>query len=234
MADRWYYAHENAKMGPFSGRQMVDLAVAGQILRTDTVWKEGVEKGVLAQKVQHLFPLALAEAAPVKNGVPTTAASSSSRPTDRTASPVDPAAVVRPEAAQPADDARPTADELRTGEGPEEDESAASALPVYPAPAAMPDNIQLQAEAQAPAPLTQKKPAPQQPPVRKLRAVVIKGATIVGQDGTSVKFRKKCTECGHEDSSYNTLRITTGGMNAVLFCPKCRKKQEVKLQGLQG
>jgi hypothetical protein len=58
MADQWYYTHGDDKVGPFSGRQLKELADAGKILPTDTVWKEGVEMGVLARKVKNLFPAA--------------------------------------------------------------------------------------------------------------------------------------------------------------------------------
>src|ERR1700722_1011357 len=64
MADRWFYAHDKVKSGPFSGQQLRDIADAGHIVPTDTIWKEGVEKGMLARKVKNLFPLAPADAAP--------------------------------------------------------------------------------------------------------------------------------------------------------------------------
>ena len=57
MPDEWYYAHDTNRIGPFSGQQLRDLANLGRILRTDTIWKEGVEKGALASKVKHLFSL---------------------------------------------------------------------------------------------------------------------------------------------------------------------------------
>ncbi|HEV3437692.1 MAG TPA: DUF4339 domain-containing protein [Gemmata sp.] len=56
MIDQWYYWHDAEVLGPFSGKQLFDLAAAGQIIPTDTVWKDGVEGGVQASKVQHLFP----------------------------------------------------------------------------------------------------------------------------------------------------------------------------------
>ena len=55
MADSWYYARDDQRNGPYTGRQLRDLADAGSILVTDTVWKTGVELGVLATKVKHLF-----------------------------------------------------------------------------------------------------------------------------------------------------------------------------------
>jgi hypothetical protein len=55
MAEAWYYARDANRIGPFSGSQLKNLAALGSILRTDTIWKEGVEKGVLASKVKNLF-----------------------------------------------------------------------------------------------------------------------------------------------------------------------------------
>jgi hypothetical protein len=63
MADRWYYVHGDSKQGPCTGQQLKELAAAGQILPTDTVWKEGIEKGVPARKVRYLFAASQAEAA---------------------------------------------------------------------------------------------------------------------------------------------------------------------------
>jgi len=57
MADEWYYAHDATRIGPFSAFQLKKLATLGSILRTDTIWKVGVEKGVLASKVKNLFTL---------------------------------------------------------------------------------------------------------------------------------------------------------------------------------
>jgi hypothetical protein len=56
MAGHWYYAHDDNRIGPCSDRQLRDLADAGQILPTDTIWKAGVEQGVSAAKVKNLFP----------------------------------------------------------------------------------------------------------------------------------------------------------------------------------
>src|SRR5262249_7593338 len=65
MADHWYYAQGGDKLGPFSARQLKDLAAAGRILPTDTVWKEGIDKGVLAANVKNLLTLAPAHSSPV-------------------------------------------------------------------------------------------------------------------------------------------------------------------------
>ena len=49
-------ARDGCRLGPFSGRELRDLAVCGLLLPTDTVWKAGIEKGVAAALVKHLFP----------------------------------------------------------------------------------------------------------------------------------------------------------------------------------
>jgi hypothetical protein len=172
MADRWFYAHEGTRSGPFSSGQFVALARLGSILRTDTVWLNEAEKGVEARRVRNLFPaVELAAPAPVVV--------------------VAPAPVVPPVAVE-----------------------------------------QVSAPAAAP-PATPVLPHLDHAP-RKLRAMALSGATIVSQDGKVVRFRKKCTACGHEDSSWGTQPITVGVMRAGFFCPKCRKHREVQLRGSQG
>ena len=70
MADIWYYAHDDKRLGPFSSLQLRDLADAGDILTTDTVWKTGVEQGVRAMRVRHLFPLPEARPLEVAGDLP--------------------------------------------------------------------------------------------------------------------------------------------------------------------
>ena len=64
MADKWYYANEHEKLGPFSSAQLKELATIGQLVPTQIVWKEGIEKGALAAKVKNLFPAAQGESPP--------------------------------------------------------------------------------------------------------------------------------------------------------------------------
>jgi hypothetical protein len=59
MADQWFYSHDDHKIGPVSCRQLKELATSGILLRTDTVWKEGVDLGVTATKVRYLFATAV-------------------------------------------------------------------------------------------------------------------------------------------------------------------------------
>jgi hypothetical protein len=55
MAEKWYYGRGDEQFGPFSADQLKELAATGQILPADSVWKEGMTRGVLASKVKHLF-----------------------------------------------------------------------------------------------------------------------------------------------------------------------------------
>jgi len=177
MTDRWYYWSEADVRGPFSAKQLADLAAAGQILPTDTVWKDGVERGVPACRVQHLFPVALLS------------------PSGESDAPLGGAVV-------PAPVSPPGAPA----------ESSRGVEPVGPD-------------------LSPRWDSAYHPPTGRARAVAGKGAVIVGQDGTTVKFRKKCTECGHEDSSWKTMPITRGTTRVAFFCPKCHKQRHVEVHG---
>lgn len=68
MTDQWYYAIDQERLGPFSSAQLKELASIGQIAPTYIVWKEGVEKGVLAAKVKNLFPVVQGELPPPDKG----------------------------------------------------------------------------------------------------------------------------------------------------------------------
>ncbi len=206
MADRWFYAHDGKRIGPFSGRQLHDLASAGEILITDTIWKEGVDRGVVAARVKYLFGITSSEAAPV---------SAASLATETTpAGPADPIQPLSPESAA-------------VHSGPVEGTAVAEA-PAGDAQA-IPDTVELQPEAQL-APPAAPPPAPPKKPVKKGRAIAVKGAIIVSQDGTSAKYKHKCPVCSSEGSSWNSMRITAGVVRAVFFCTKCSKKRDVEIQ----
>ena len=66
---------------------------------------------------------------------------------------------------------------------------------------------------------------------KKVRATAGKGAVLVGQDGKTVKYRMKCTVCNHEDPSWKTLAIPHGTRRTNFYCPKCRKKRDVEING---
>jgi hypothetical protein len=56
MSQQWYYGQEGHKVGPCTAQQLRDLASAGKIILSDTIWKEGTDQGMLANRVKNLFP----------------------------------------------------------------------------------------------------------------------------------------------------------------------------------
>ena len=65
MANEWYFGWDDRRFGPFSEEQLMQLAQRGRIQPTDIIWKEGIEKGILAEKVRNLFRSAQVEPDPV-------------------------------------------------------------------------------------------------------------------------------------------------------------------------
>jgi len=198
MADEWYYAHDATRLGPFSGQQLKNLAIVGDIIPSDTVWKQGVEKGVLASRVKYLFALpavivsvSLAEM-PVFSPMPPAA--------EKSVPDVEPTSSPPPEAVPPP------------GQVDSETVLATSVI----------------SESKSPSTPTRSTVAPK--PARKGRAIALKGADIVSQDGTQAKYRRKCTECGHKDGGCQSIPITTKTTKTGYYCPKCRKKREVIIQ----
>ncbi len=209
MSERWFYAQGDKKLGPFSGQQLRDLADSRQILPTDTVWKEGVAQGVFATKVRYLFAASRTEAFLATVGLP----------------------AVVPAAASPlAAISAPIPAEVIAGAGPDEAQPGETPLSGDPYVGDFPDNIQLQPEIDLSV-LAKPTRAPQAP-AKKRKAVAVKGAIIVGQDGVKVRFRKKCATCNYEEASWSVLQITDGMMRGNFFCPKCRKKGSVEIRGL--
>jgi hypothetical protein len=204
MADQWYYAAGEDRQGPFSAQQLRQLAVAGSIRPTDTVWKEGVAQGVPAAKVKNLFPPA---------------------PT-----PPPQASAAAPEAAAPAAASVEVAEDVPTGPAAE-----APADPPAESPAETP--AAPAAESIEPENAPETAPPPQGVPRRqdqKNKAMAIRGAVIVSQDGTSVYFRKKCTRCGQEDNCRSRMLIRPGMTRQSYFCRKCRKVSPIEILGTAG
>jgi hypothetical protein len=77
-----------------------------------------------------------------------------------------------------------------------------------------------------------KPPKPPQEKPRLRRAVALKGAILVSQDGVQVHYMKKCSECGHQDASRSTMLIGQGVVRSFFYCRKCRKNREVQIQGI--
>lgn len=77
-----------------------------------------------------------------------------------------------------------------------------------------------------------KTPRPPPEAVRKRRAIALKGAIILSQDGMTVHYRKKCTQCGFEDRCRSSLPIGNGMTRVHFYCPECRKGRDVQIQGI--
>src|SRR6266542_6689721 len=65
MADQWFFARDGRKYGPFSADRLKTIAARGQLRPEDTVWKQGIERGVLGAEVRGLFPSAAGKDQPV-------------------------------------------------------------------------------------------------------------------------------------------------------------------------
>jgi hypothetical protein len=100
--------------------------------------------------------------------------------------------------------------------------------PAEPLPAAVPP------PADPPASVVEPPPAPSRPAEkpRPKRVTAITGATLVGQDGHSVKFVKKCDKCKYEDRNRSTAVIRAGSTRVPFFCPKCRRGRYVVITGV--
>jgi hypothetical protein len=187
MADQWFFAQAGVTHGPYSAGQLKEEAAQGRLLPQDTVWKEGLDKKVLASRVQHLF------SGPAAAPLP-------GPPAREEANPPTPPAV---EAAAPP---RPS------GHPPIPDDPGL--LPL-----------------DAPAPAPPEAPARRQEP-RKKRVLHIKGGVLSSQDGALMKFRKQCLKCSYLDTSMTTMPIPNGCARPSFYCPKCRKAQQVEIQGI--
>lgn len=190
MAIGWYYAHDQEKLGPFSVQQLKDFAACGEILPTDTVWKEGVEAGVPASRVRYLFAL----------------------PPPR---PMGIYPVATPSNAPSVTPAEEAPSKLAVFES----------TPATATPESTPENV--------PVPVARPKTEPA-PEKKRGTATALKGAVMAGQDGVQARYRMKCMECGHQDSSCRSIKISNRTMKSNFFCPKCKKRREVIIQCRQG
>jgi hypothetical protein len=74
--------------------------------------------------------------------------------------------------------------------------------------------------------------APVAPAPRKRHVLCIKGGMVVSQDGFTLRYRKKCTVCFHEDVSIASAAIRSGTTRVNYFCPKCKKSRSVEIQAI--
>jgi hypothetical protein len=107
MPDRFYYAYDANRQGPFTREQLRELVEAGRIQPADTIWREGVEKGLPAGQFENLFPADAFESDPAAPPAPAESPNAEATP------PVPASAVEsasqEPAAQEPAKDAAPTA-----------------------------------------------------------------------------------------------------------------------------
>ena len=207
MAENWYFAREGKKFGPFSATQLKDLAATDKLRPQDTVWKDGMEKGVLAARVGQLFQQTQAQPPPSPPGLRAVPAPSSSlfRPRQAVSQP----RMLAANAVPPRSPSAPQALSLEPRVGiaddlelvPIEDDALASVVSAAAASSAR-------------------------------RVLRVKGGILVSQDGGMVSYRNKCRRCGHADIFLTTIPIGTGITSVNFFCPKFRKTQQVEVQAV--
>lgn len=56
MADQWYVGRNGQKAGPYTTEQIRQMAVAGQLVPSDLLWKQGLENWVPLTQVKGLLP----------------------------------------------------------------------------------------------------------------------------------------------------------------------------------
>jgi hypothetical protein len=216
MVGRLYVARGPRTIGPFSAAQLQKLAASGQLRLTDVIWREGMQKSFLAANVRDLFPPTNAQTTPPAVPGPEVNEPPSSPPV--------PAAADESDSSAGPTEVPGTPDELTLALL-KADRAALAPLEPSATPGATDQSSQTRA-------IPKEKPtAPTPEPPRKRLAVAVKGAILLGQDGGSVHFRKKCVQCGFEDRCRSTLRIGQGLNRVHFFCPKCRKNREVLIRG---
>jgi hypothetical protein len=250
MADQWYYAQDDRKLGPFSAQELRALADAGRIQAMDTIWKEGIEHGVLAYRVKNLFAPPPADAfSDTENDRPVVppGPEPSGTAVQVVAPPAPPPVALLLQQDHPATGteqkealtaALPAPENGVATEFSSSLDSAAEAasgegqiLPAAAGEASPPGECPPQAGESAP----QEAPKPTAPKLQtkhKARAISAKGAILGSQNGTTVQFQKKCTECGYLDPSKSTMPIRSGTSRTTFFCRKCRKLRHVEIQGI--
>jgi hypothetical protein len=233
MAEQWYFAWGENRFGPFSADQLKALAALGRLQPTDTVWKEGVEKGVTADRVKHLFATSRVNALSVEANAPLAPEPASPperphnlcSPNPNGGTKLDPWVNAEYDDQTPQDqlqDIIPNGLVLEGIAGGNDSEAPAPASQFSsPEPKMMEGAEPEGAANQTSAP---KKPA------KKGRAMAMKGAVIISQNGETAQYRKKCVKCGHEDACRTTLPIRNIVTTTSFFCPKCRKAGEVVIR----
>ncbi|MBI1916431.1 MAG: DUF4339 domain-containing protein [Planctomycetes bacterium] len=214
MLKQFYVARNNKRVGPFSAAQLRQFAADGRLQPTDTVWKEGMEGPVPAAKVKNLFLAPSPPTPPAGASAPAENVPVSPPPLDAVVVELGPSAL----STAPAAPAGPIPEAMTAPPGP----TLLASLP----PLRTTDH---EGETRAVANGNALSPPPER--VRKGHVVALVGAIIISQDGVTVYYRKKCSQCGFDDRSRSSMRIINGITRHHFFCPKCRKKREVQLRG---
>jgi hypothetical protein len=215
MSDVLHVVRDGKWLGPYSTAQLRALAASGRLRPTDAVWRAGMAQAVLVTKVKNLFPASPPRPHPpdaVSAEVPP--ATISPTPTVSPSSP-GPSGVL---AAGP-----PPSPPKEVPGTPDKHSPAAVAVPTVPP--ARPSTATQPSERKAGA----NAGTPNRPRVR--RAIAGNGAVLISQDGSNVHYRKKCCQCGFEDTCRSTMLISIGTTRSHFFCPKCRKTREVQIHG---
>ena len=214
MSDVLHVVRDGKWLGPFSTAQLRALAAAGRLRPTDAVWKAGMAQAVLVTKVKNLFP-----ASPPRP-YPPDAVSAEVPPAT-----VSPASTVSPSPSSPSGTlaASPLPTPPAEVPGTPGEHTPAVTVPTVP-PARTSTTVQPPEHKAGPNVAT---------PSRHMmrRAVGMKGAVLLSQDGYNVHYRKKCSQCGFEDTCRSTMLINIGFTRSHFFCPKCRKSREVQIKG---
>jgi len=219
MIDRWYFGWDLERFGPFSAAQLKELGALGKLQPTDTVWKEGIENGVLADNVKNLFLDPPAEALHAKTTTGPVAYESLTVDAERPE--IIPNGLMLNVVPDQTDVVFPGSPSPINSPGSEEIEERA-----LEASRALSTATDLK-------PITNDHdPGTQRKPLRKGRAIAVKGAVIISQDGGIVQYRKKCIKCAYEDACRIRMPIRNGVSRERFFCPKCRKLGEVIIQGI--
>jgi nitroreductase len=209
MVDQFFVERGGKKAGPFSTGQLKGLAAEGRLQPTDAIWKDGMDKPVVAAKVKNLFPDPAQGAAPSEAEMTAAAHAADMSRSDADVALESPSAAAEHPIA--AGDSDPELADFDV-----ESEPPAEDAPAEPPPA----------EKEKPTPRVEHVP-------RKRRAIGMKGAIVVSQDGVYASYRKVCTECGYEDPARTNMLIGHGVTRTSFFCRKCRKSREVLVQGVQ-
>jgi hypothetical protein len=103
MGSEWFVLRGGEKSGPFTSRQLKDLAQQGALLGSDLLWKEGMRKPKEASKAKRLFTVA------ERAGSGSQALQSKARADQATSSPVNAGACVPRSCANVTDKVRTAA-----------------------------------------------------------------------------------------------------------------------------